>query len=138
MWKFCKLGWGDNTNKKEFGGYFKICKIMYTLPLMLESTWIYMIIFLLLDNLKVLFCFQIIYIMWILYLIRCSGVCPYAFKVFNDCNECFYSSDIKRGELQQVIFAFLYFIHQTMLLGMDGNSEWNKILVWSTAFDILY
>lgn len=33
MWKCCKLGWGDNANKNEFGGYFKICKMMYTLPL---------------------------------------------------------------------------------------------------------
>lgn len=24
------------------------------------------------------------------------------FKVFNDCNECFHSSGVKRGELQQV------------------------------------
>lgn len=81
-------------------------------------------IFLLLDDLEVIFCFQT-YIpyttFWILHLIKWPGAHIYAFKVFNDCTEWFHSSDIQRGELQQVEVLFCFpVLHPSICAVGDG------------------
>lgn len=76
-------------------------------------------IFLSLGVSKVIFFFQILipYIMFsILHLIRWPGECLYAFKFFNDCTECFHSSDIQKDELQQVEVLYLFSSNSSIYL----------------------